>query len=413
MSASPTKQRTYSNASGSVTIRNTTTPRTSIPSLSASSRRTSLQSFPTTESVSSRATSSAYGQPKRTVKPPSTVGSKRTPGPVNVTRTPSKSMFLGQPIQLAEQTAPTTADEPRTRVQSMSATPKKGGSQMDPPALLASPSISVNLTSPSPLQKTKQPLGSKSPAAMAPRTPSKEGAKILGDGKLRLVAETPPRGGLHPYSPKTTPRSHTTPVKPNTSTNTTTTTTPKTLHRQPSTPGAFSFSPPQDSLASRKMPTPASIMGGKVLSNGTHTAVATDDGSGNAFWDADEDMSMEMVTDINDGDVDEEVCRPILLAFRYSLPGRCLVPLTVFWRCTLARFCTTNVFSSVLKRQLLPNSMLSKLRFGCCGRTLVKTPYPLLRIRTWITFAYAEARKRKDSGAVIVTILMMKTTKTP
>jgi len=61
------------------------------------------------------------------------------------------------------------------------------------------------------------------------------------------------------------------------------------------------------------MQTPASIMGSKVLSNGTQTAVATDDGSGNAFWDEDEDMSMEMVTDINDGDVDEEVCRSILV----------------------------------------------------------------------------------------------------
>ena len=51
-------------------------------------------------------------------------------------------------------------------------------------------------------------------------------------------------------------------------------------------------------------------------SNGTGTIVATDDGrlgtaslgieSGHAFWDGD-DMSLEMVTDINDGDVDEEV----------------------------------------------------------------------------------------------------------
>ena len=49
-------------------------------------------------------------------------------------------------------------------------------------------------------------------------------------------------------------------------------------------------------------------------SNGTGTIVATDDGwlgaggveNGDAFWDG-EDMSLEMVTDINDGDVDEEV----------------------------------------------------------------------------------------------------------
>jgi pyrimidine and pyridine-specific 5'-nucleotidase len=43
-----------------------------------------------------------------------------------------------------------------------------------------------------------------------------------------------------------------------------------------------------------------------VQSNGTGTAVATDDGLGNAFWDGD-DMSVEMVTDINDGDVDEDM----------------------------------------------------------------------------------------------------------
>jgi hypothetical protein len=51
-------------------------------------------------------------------------------------------------------------------------------------------------------------------------------------------------------------------------------------------------------------------------SNGTGTVVATDDGwlsgigvgggSGDAFWEAD-DMSLEMLTDVNDGEVDEEV----------------------------------------------------------------------------------------------------------
>ena len=45
---------------------------------------------------------------------------------------------------------------------------------------------------------------------------------------------------------------------------------------------------------------------GKVHSNDTGTAVATDDGLGNAFWDGD-DMSLEMVTDVNDGDVDEDM----------------------------------------------------------------------------------------------------------
>jgi hypothetical protein len=48
-------------------------------------------------------------------------------------------------------------------------------------------------------------------------------------------------------------------------------------------------------------------------SNGTGTTddgwlsgVGVGGGSGDAFWEAD-DMSLEMVTDVNDGDVDEEV----------------------------------------------------------------------------------------------------------
>lgn len=58
---------------------------------------------------------------------------------------------------------------------------------------------------------------------------------------------------------------------------------------------------------------PLSEAGGKSRSvagtgTGTGTAVATDDGFGGAFsaWGDGDDM--EMVTDIDDGDVDEEVC---------------------------------------------------------------------------------------------------------
>jgi len=50
---------------------------------------------------------------------------------------------------------------------------------------------------------------------------------------------------------------------------------------------------------------------GKVLSGGTagtSTALATDDGY--AFWDDGDDMTMEMVTDLDDGNVDEEVSFP-------------------------------------------------------------------------------------------------------
>jgi pyrimidine and pyridine-specific 5'-nucleotidase len=51
---------------------------------------------------------------------------------------------------------------------------------------------------------------------------------------------------------------------------------------------------------------------GNVLSGGTTgtgTAVATDDG--HAFWDDGDDMTMEMVTDLDDGNVDEEVSFPL------------------------------------------------------------------------------------------------------
>lgn len=58
----------------------------------------------------------------------------------------------------------------------------------------------------------------------------------------------------------------------------------------------------------------------RVLSGGTGTAVATDDGLGNAIWDygEDDDMTMDMVTDINDGDVDEEV-NSVSLSLTYLL----------------------------------------------------------------------------------------------
>ncbi|KAH6904178.1 hypothetical protein BKA70DRAFT_1109536 [Coprinopsis sp. MPI-PUGE-AT-0042] len=49
----------------------------------------------------------------------------------------------------------------------------------------------------------------------------------------------------------------------------------------------------------------------KGMSGGTGTAVATDDGLGNAVWDYGDDMSMEMVTDIDDGDVDEEMAEAL------------------------------------------------------------------------------------------------------
>ncbi|RXW16614.1 hypothetical protein EST38_g9240 [Candolleomyces aberdarensis] len=51
-------------------------------------------------------------------------------------------------------------------------------------------------------------------------------------------------------------------------------------------------------------------LGGQVNTVGTRTAVATDDGFKDGFWDAD-DMTMEMVTDINDGDIDEDMAKAL------------------------------------------------------------------------------------------------------
>ncbi|KAJ2918091.1 hypothetical protein MD484_g2321, partial [Candolleomyces efflorescens] len=51
-------------------------------------------------------------------------------------------------------------------------------------------------------------------------------------------------------------------------------------------------------------------LGGQVNTVGTRTAVATDDGFKDGFWDAD-DMTMEMVTDINDGEVDEDMSKAL------------------------------------------------------------------------------------------------------
>jgi pyrimidine and pyridine-specific 5'-nucleotidase len=61
---------------------------------------------------------------------------------------------------------------------------------------------------------------------------------------------------------------------------------------------------------------------GQVNTVGTRTAVATDDGFKDNFWDAD-DMTMEMVTDINDGDIDEDVRTPFFLPIFSVRRSRC------------------------------------------------------------------------------------------
>jgi hypothetical protein len=102
-------------------------------------------------------------------------------------------------------------------------------------------------------------------------------------------------------------------------------------NKHPNTPGSKTGSPAQRNSLGRKSGSAAALLvddntASLVLSrqpkttaltssNGTGTVVATDDGwlsgivvgggGGDAFWE--DDMSLEMLTDVNDGNVDEEV----------------------------------------------------------------------------------------------------------
>ena len=195
---------------------------------------------------------------------------------------------------------------PRTRV--VSVTPSKKASQTLPRSP-SSPSVkspSISLTTPSP--QTNAKLNSSS------------------------ITSTPPSVfSLNTENPSTM----TTPSKPKLSSSSTSinikTPTPKRVVQHPNTPSSKTGSPAPKNSLGRKSGSAAALLvddsSSLVLSrqpkttaltssNGTGTVVATDDGwlsgigggggSGDAFWEAD-DMSLEMLTDVNDGDVDEEV----------------------------------------------------------------------------------------------------------
>ncbi|EAU86743.2 hypothetical protein CC1G_06504 [Coprinopsis cinerea okayama7 len=147
----------------------------------------------------------------------------------------------------------------------------------------------ISLTSPSPKAK---PTPSKSSTLHNLSTPSpkaKAGLSKLGNGTP--VSASSKKSGLNQgsnYSPS-----------------------PKNVGKSPlntprSTPMKKSWASPKehDSLFDENL----ELQSTRIMSGGTGTAVATDDGLGNALWDyGDDDMTMEMVTDINDGDVDEEM----------------------------------------------------------------------------------------------------------
>lgn len=190
---------------------------------------------------------------------------------------------------------------PRTRV--MSLTPSK----KTPQSLPRSPSLkspSISLTTPSPQTKTK--LNSSS---------------ITPPSKFSLNSEnssttTPSRPKLSLYS------------------------SPAQI-KHPNTPGSKSGSPAKNSLGRKSGSAAALLVDDKSLvlsrqpktattaltsSNGTGTVVATDDDwlsgigtGGDAFWEAEDDMSLEMLTDVNDGNVDEEVSFLTFFSLSFSI----------------------------------------------------------------------------------------------
>ena len=189
--------------------------------------------------------------------------------------------------------------------------------------------------------QTVEPLKNETPprTRVASLTPSKKTPQTRSSPSISLTTPSPQtKANLNPSSITSTP-----PSKISLNTENSSTTTPsklkrplystptniKTATQHPNTPGSKTGSPAQKNSLGRKSGSAAALLvddnnNSLVLSrqpkttasNGTGTVVATDDGwlsgigvgggSGDAFWEAD-DMSLEMVTDVNDGDVDEEV----------------------------------------------------------------------------------------------------------
>ncbi|KAF9540693.1 hypothetical protein CPC08DRAFT_824448 [Agrocybe pediades] len=177
-----------------------------------------------------------------------------------------------------------SSPRPRARITSMtpprrpSAVPSISSSLSKSPSSTSLLSPAINFTSPSPQSKSKlHSIETTTPLSTPPPKFS------LGNRVSSAEQGTPSK------TPKATPKS-----------------TPRTTQRanqsdvwpspQTSSPGRMHHSMSMDDT----------LTYGRVVSSGTGTAVATDDGLGNAFWEGD-DMSLEMVTDVNDGDVDEEM----------------------------------------------------------------------------------------------------------
>ncbi|KAH9476093.1 F-box/WD repeat-containing protein 7 [Psilocybe cubensis] len=249
----------------------------SIPSLGNSKRISApVPAFPRLDPGNS--TSQSGGATPRRMNEQSTPSS--VTGSMRMAR--STSMYMtSSPIQSPKTTKLQQEDtfsvsRPRARITSM--TPPRRTSANHVPTLstsslskspssssLLSASPSINLTSPSPQRPAKV---SGTPRATPPKF-------SLGNSPSKQSSATP----------KATPKS-----------------TPKKVQQTESRDSDVWSSPHHQALLDDTL----TFGNGKVSSIGTGTAVATDDGLGNAFWDGD-DMSLEMVTDVNDGDVDEEM----------------------------------------------------------------------------------------------------------
>ena len=267
------KPRASSNASGTTTIRNaparspnatpippTTRMSTSIPG-SVSSRRISVRGHS-----------------------PSVAGS---------TRLSFKTVQTVEPLK--------NETPPRTRV--MSLTPSKKTPQSlsrSPSASSVLPSLkspSISLTTPSPQNKMK--LNSSSTIMSTP--PSKfslnntENSSTTTPSKPKLPLYSSPTHIKHPNTPGSKRGSPAT----------------KNSFGRKSAAALLLADDNNSLVLSRQQPKTTAL----TSSNGTGTVVATDDGwlsgigvgNGDAFWEADDDMSLEMLTDVNDGNVDEEV----------------------------------------------------------------------------------------------------------
>lgn len=148
----------------------------------------------------------------------------------------------------------------------------------------------------------------------------------------------------------------------------------------------------------------------KRMGNGLSDMVDTDTETDN-FWE--EDLSIEMVTDIGDGDVDEEVFPlSINLLLSDDVLFRYLLQLRHFSHCIIAKSGTISAYLNAHNPHRLPNSMPFKPSSGFCAKMEVRVvlTLPLMGFLLWFlrtgVFVYAVVRKRKDTGVVIETIVM-------